>query len=143
MNRALISEQAGRPLGAVEPARNGGQGAGQRPDSAAFPNLPSEPLAKKIEELIVRERAGLFAYAPPFKNAKGKPMADNVRSVVCRRLGITDKAVREWREGKVPTVRFDVADGILGRSPWLWFDVWDANDPVVYDAFESTELIAA
>jgi hypothetical protein len=107
--------------------------------------LPAFKLAQKIEALIKMERHAVYAYAPPFLNAKGKPMVDTVRKAVCKRLGVADRTIYTWKTDQNAHMDFDTADNILQRAYWNWFDVWDGDEPVaggrtVRDVFESTRL---
>jgi hypothetical protein len=145
LNRAFQREQAGATLVAVEPTtpRRGGK----RRIVPAFPNLPSAPLAKRIQQLAARERSTAYDLLPVFTSANGKPLREGTRAMLCKRLGISEKLLANWTSGETPLVDFDTADMVLSNSPWLWFDVWKgtelcSNGRTVSEVFEGTELVA-
>lgn len=40
------------------------------------------------------------------------------------RIGVSDKTLREWRQGKRKSVHEDLADVVMTRMGWNWFDVY-------------------
>lgn len=129
----------------VLPTNNNG---GPRPLSAEFPDLPTAPLAKKINELVVRERCP-YLWMPKFTNKNGGALPDGTRKAICARLGISERLLSKWNSGESPWVAFDIADGVLRQSAWLWFDVWEGDEMSitgmpVREIFEpSCETVAA
>lgn len=110
------------------------------PDHDSFPSLPARPLWLKINRMIAEERGSIYAVVPKFTNAKGKPIVDNARRVVCLRLNVSERAYSNWQK-EAATVAFDIADDVLRYAGWNWFDVWDPDDyPEVEAIFESEEL---
>src|SRR6188768_1137687 len=69
--------------------------------------LPAAPLLRALEMMAREQHAGVMRR-------------------VCERVGITDRTVRRWRSGESTTVTIELADRVLSRSPWHWFDIWKA-----------------
>jgi hypothetical protein len=133
MHRRLQRESEGHELTPAAPIK---QSNGARVDSDAFPNLPAGPLAVAVCGLI-RRTALDNAYmetigrnitgddgkvrAPEEFHREGAP---SPREAVCDRLGIPSRALYDWERGIRATVGFDVADRVVTRAGWLWWDVW-------------------
>ena len=68
--------------------------------------LPAGPLLAALELMAARDGVGIY--------------------LVCERVSITDRTVRRWRSTAAPLVTIALADRVLMRSPWQWFDIWKA-----------------
>jgi transposase-like protein len=131
---------------------------GPRVDADLFPALPSGPLVAAMDRLFTRQHN---AWVPKLRDSSGKPLKMPGRREMYERIGITERQVLHWRNGQA--VAFDIADRILQRAGWLWFDVWEPcpgdhqhlQDVTLYgscarceaycaaeDAFTSTETAA-
>jgi hypothetical protein len=156
IRKRLQAEREGKTMAVVESVKDGTSG-GQRKDSALFPALPSAPLAAAIERRIVRARAGQnvlakYSYSDTdatrgqvaleligggVSSATCKPHrgARDPRCPKCQQAAMQAAARRlyAWAHGESETVRFDIADAILQRAGWLWFDVWEPCEPCPED----------
>jgi hypothetical protein len=142
MYKRLRAEREGHEIEPVE-------WSGTRPDSREFPNLSAGPLIAAIDRLIRREAVAFHGDTDVWRlkvpSMEGRPIvpekisrgdgALSVAEAVCARLDISTRTLREWRDGRRPSVRFDVADRIVTRAGWLWFDVW-SDDEQARRAFE-------
>lgn len=152
MSARLKADKAGRTLTLAEPIR--GRNRDQRVDSREFPTLPTGPLIAALDRHLHRLAVSAFDQGEPCRitgeDGRVRPItaarrdggAGSVAEVLCERLGISDKTLREWRAGARPSVQFDLADRILTRLGWLWWDVWQEGGPgheVAARAFEGEE----
>lgn len=113
--RALKREQEGRPLAARDRE-------GKRDDSREFGALPSAPLAQLIEQ---RRRLPLNVLSAAIKSDRGNRVELAQDSeILAEQLGVSPKALQEWRLGKRRTVQFDSADRVLLALGVCWWDVW-------------------
>jgi transposase-like protein len=148
----LAKMQDGREVAAVP------KGVGVRADADLFPSLASGPLVAAMDRLFTRQHN---AWVPKMRDSSGNPLKMPGRREMYERLGISERQVLHWRNGQA--VSFDIADRILQRAGWLWFDVWEPcpgdhqhlQDVTLYgscarceaycaaeDAFTSTETAA-
>jgi hypothetical protein len=107
---------------------------GQRDEAnATLPMLPARPLAEAVERVIAARQAVAT-------NGEGdEAMPAEGREQVCETLGITDRALFDWKTGRRRMVRSDTADRVLVRSGLLWFDVWSPEQyPDVARRLEAT-----
>lgn len=110
-------------------------------DFHSFPDLPAQPLGFAIQRLIDSERHQLYFHAPTLRKVNGRPVDDHVRTAICGRLGISDRAYTNWKKDGT-TVEFDIADDVMIRGEWNWFEVWDREQyPDVAAVFESEDVM--
>lgn len=107
-----------------------------------LPTLPAEPLARVIRRIIEESRCA-FDIMPLVTGTTGRPMRDDLDHRVCQWLGIDSTTFRNWETGGRKTAKFDLADKVLIRTRWNWFDVWNgdemcSNGKTVAEVFEST-----
>jgi hypothetical protein len=73
--------------------------------------LPSAPLAAVIDRIMHRALIG-------------EGYSSSARTRVYAEIGVHPRRLWGWRSGECRTVGFSVADRILTRTQYLWFDVW-------------------
>jgi hypothetical protein len=90
--------------------------------------LPAYQLAVAIDRLIDLERRG-----NPYFEGDQVGSQDSNQVVVLERLfphvshAASQRSLSAWRRGERETVDVCEADAILVNSPWLWWDVWNAD----------------
>lgn len=112
----------------VEPTRPG-RGSGLRYDSKQFPTLPPRAMVQAIERRMATIRARRSRPGFIFLSSSGGEMPDEVVEDVCISLGITSKAFRDWKHLPGRRITFDVADMVMVRAGWLWWEVWGEVEP--------------
>jgi hypothetical protein len=132
MTGRLAREKQGAVLDPVPPLR---ESNGARVDADGFSCLPVAPLVAAVESLIHRTALDSpfpVELAAEVTGEDGKRRdaseyhrdgAPSAREAVCDRLGIAPKSLYTWAHGQA-TVRFDVADRVVTRAGWLWWDVF-------------------
>jgi N6-adenosine-specific RNA methylase IME4 len=73
--------------------------------------LPAAPLAAVIDRILQRALIS-------------EGYASTTRTRVYAEVGVHPRRLWGWRSGECRTVGFSVADRILTRTQYLWFDVW-------------------
>lgn len=97
------------------------------------PRLAAAPLAAAIDRLIALEEMG-----NPFdvSDRSAGDTSDGRGAAICARLGIDPRNLYAWRTGERATVRFDVADKVVTRGGFAWWEVW-APDVAGKDGYET------
>ena len=93
------------------------------------------PLKVKRPELraVDREHVGSVPSGPlavmlvraAFHYQRTGMSFDDGRTAICERAGIHPRQLLAWHKGEYERVRLDVADRVLQRMGWLWWDVYD------------------
>lgn len=73
---------------------------------ANFPHLPPLPLVALFDRLE----------------------AERTCESACKKAGISDRTLRDWRAGTRKTAKFDTADRILIRLSLFWWEVWTSDN---------------
>jgi hypothetical protein len=132
MTGRLAREKQGAVLDPAPPLR---ESNGARVDADEFPRLPVAPLVAAVESLIHRTALDSpfpVELAAEVRGEDGKRRdaaeyhrdgAPSARDAVCDMLGIASRSLYTWAHGQA-TVRFDVADRVVTRAGWLWWDVF-------------------
>jgi hypothetical protein len=118
----LKAEQEGRPLESISaPRATMAKGADGRRV------LPSKPLAAFIDAKV--------ATAREFDKVLGIPAGDKDATGVsgmCRELGVNERRLRSWRDGK-ENVTLTKAEAVLLAAGASWAEVWAPDDyPELY-----------
>ena len=117
MSYRLLRERDGAEVGMAAPIVV----KGKRVDSEMFPTLDSGPMVAALERAFQKTQN---AWAPKLTGPKGKPLPMPGRKELYFALGTSERAVLRWRKDG-ERIEFDVADRILQRAGWNWFDVWE------------------
>lgn len=88
-----------------------------------FPLLPSAPLANKVRRIINQERSEFV-----WTNENGKLMQEDPTARICGWLRIDPKTFRNWETGYRPHVQFELADRIISKTGWNWFDIYEGDE---------------
>jgi hypothetical protein len=81
-------------------------------------NLPAKPLQEMIQARIDKRNRAL-SFADPLNRTVSGGKGD-----VCIELDIFERQLYGWESGDRLTVEFDIADRVLQRAGWLWWDVY-------------------
>ena len=99
------------------------------PDDEAFPKVPVLQLGNAVHAAIdmeSREQTGEPSDREDGPNGvPGNGFGPS--AAVCFRLGICERTPRRWTRGEINEVKFDTIDGVIGRSDWLWWEIWNAD----------------
>lgn len=83
------------------------------------------------------------------RKARSMGMFDlrHATAVTCRKAGVGDRLVREWRASPDAVTTLDTADRVLLAMGWMWWEVWDPavfpQVAAVFDVVGDAEEVAA
>lgn len=81
-------------------------------------DLPVRPMLEKVTAKI-EQRNRMHSWFDPLR----RPAAGG-KDEVCRELGIFERQLWAWESGERKGIEFNLADKIMQRAGWLWWDVY-------------------